>query len=343
MARSLALRLTALVALASSACAPQDAPASDTPADPSPREIPVADFSLGSENTHARFSSTIPPVLRVPSGSVLEVLTKEASDGQITPSTTAADLAGLDFDLIHPLTGPVYVEGAQPGDVLAVTLHHLEVLDWGWAVIIPGFGFLAEEFDQPFAMGFDIGPESQFAVFNDRIRIPLRPFAGVMGVAPATDSLLTTIPPRANGGNMDNRHLTAGTTVYFPVLVDGALFSIGDTHAAQGDGEVSGTAIEAPMRVVYEVNVLENARTIPEPQYETADLYAVTAFGTTIDEAARKATGYMIDYLEAEHGLTRQEGYVLASLAGDLKISEVVDVPHVLVSMHMPKTVLGLR
>jgi acetamidase/formamidase len=154
--------------------------------------------------------------------------------------------------------------------------------------------------------------------------------------------MLSTIPPRANGGNMDNRHLTVGTTVYFPVFVEGALFSIGDTHAAQGDGEVAGTAIEAPMRIVYELNVIKGGRSIEEPQYETEEVYGVTAFATTIDEAARKATGYMIDYLVETHGLARPDAYALASLAGDLKISEVVDVPHMLVSMHMPKSVLGI-
>ena len=133
--------------------------------------------------------------------------------------------------------------------------------------------------------------------------------------------------------------MTAGTTVYFPVQVEGALFSIGDTHAAQGDGEVSGTAIEAPMRIVLSVEVMENTRGMVEPQYETDEYYGVTGFGTTIDEAARKATRYMIDYLVAEHGLTRNEAYVLSSLAGDLKISETVDVPHMLVSMHMPKSI----
>ena len=323
------------------ACAPETAvPAGDTAGTTPP--IPAADFTLDTSHTHSRFSATIDPALRVPSGAVVEVFTKEASDGQVTPTSTAADLASLDFDPIHPLTGPVYVEGAEPGDVLAVTLHDIEVLGWGWAVVIPGFGFLQDRFDQPFKMGFDIGPDATHASFNDRIRIPLRPFAGVMGVAPATDSLLSTIPPRANGGNMDNRHLTVGTTVYFPVFVDGALFSIGDTHAAQGDGEVSGTAIEAPMRIRYSVEVRKGGRPLEEPQYETPDAYAVTAFATTIDEAARKATGYMVDYLVAEHGLRPEEAYVLCSLAGDLKISEVVDVPHVLVSMHMSKDVLGM-
>lgn len=304
---------------------------------------PAPEFTLGTENTHARWSAAIPPALTVSSGAVIEVRTKEASDGQVTESTEAAELADLDFGLIHPLTGPVYVEGAAPGDVLAVTLHEIEVEGWGWATIIPGFGFLADEFTEPWIRGFEIAPGATEVAFNDRVVVPLAPFAGVMGVAPATDSMLVTIPPRANGGNMDNRHMTAGTTVYFPVQVEGALFSIGDTHAAQGDGEVSGTAIEAPMRIVYQVEVLDNRLGMVEPQYETDEYYAVTGFATTIDEAARKATRYMIDYLVAEHGLTREEAYVLCSLAGDLKISETVDVPHMLVSMHMPKSIFRDR
>jgi acetamidase/formamidase len=303
--------------------------------------VPAPDFTLGSENTHNRWSATIPPALTVPDGSVVEVHTKEASDGQITPGTAAADLAQVDFDPIHPLTGPVYVEGAAPGDVLAVTLHEIEVEGWGWATILPGFGFLADEFTEPWIRGFEMEPGQAEVRFNDHITLPLAPFAGVMGVAPATDSMLVTIPPRANGGNMDNRHLVPGTTVYFPVFVEGALFSIGDTHAAQGDGEISGTAIEAPMRIVYEVDVIRGGRSIEEPQYETDDYYAVTAFATTIDEAARKASRYMIDYLVEERGLTPEEAYVLCSLAGDLKISETVDVPHMLVSMHMPKSIFG--
>ena len=158
-------------------------------------------------------------------------------------------------------------------------------------------------------------------------------------MAPDTDEMLSTIPPRANGGNMDDPNLVAGTTVYFPVFVPGALFSLGDTHAAQGLGEVSGTAIEAPMRIIYQVNVIKNRPHIKEPQYETDDYYAVTAFAETIDEAAKKATRYMIDHLVATRGMDRADAYVLASLAADLKIAEVVDVPHVLVTMHLAKSI----
>ena len=336
---------TGFLLLALAACAPAgpetaaDADASEATTAQAPLSAP--DFTLTAESTHNRFSATIPPALTVPSGAVVEVHTKEATDGQLTPESTAADVAVVDFDPIHPLTGPVYVEGAEPGDVLRVTLLEIEVGDWGWAAVVPGFGFLADQFGEPYLKTFRIAPGDTVARFNESITIPLAPFAGVMGVAPATDSLLSTIPPRANGGNMDNRHLTVGTTVYFPVFVEGALFSIGDTHAAQGDGEISGTAIEAPMRIVYRVEVLKDHRPIAEPQYETDEYYAVTAYGTTIDEAARKAAQYMVDYLAAEHGLARTDAYVLASLAADFKISEVVDVPHVLVSMHVPKGIFG--
>jgi len=295
------------------------------------------DFVLSTRNTHCKFSRTIPPVLRVPSGSIIEVHTKEATDGQLAVDSTVDDLVQVKFDPIHPLTGPIYVEGAAVGDVLAVKLLNIEVGDWGWSAIFPGFGFLADEFTEPYLKTFSFAGGENAARFSSDITIPLRPFPGVMGVAPDTEELLSTIPPRANGGNMDNPYLTEGTTVYFPVFVEGALFSIGDTHAVQGMGEVCGTAIEAPMTIILELTVQKGGRSIAEPEYETEDFYAVTAFAETLDEAARKAVRYMVGYLVAERGLDRNEAYVLCSLAGDLKIAEVVDVPHVHVAMHMPK------
>ena len=303
------------------------------------RTVPEADFTLTSDQTHNRWSSAIEPVIRVPSGSIIEAGTEEASDRQLNVNSTLEDLKNISFDPIHPLTGPVYVENAQPGDVLKVTLHKVEMGDWGWTAIVPGFGFLADEFTEPYLKTFELGKDKKSVQFSEGINIPLKPFPGVMGVAPATDSMLSTIPPRANGGNMDDPNMTEGTVVYFPVFVEGALFSIGDAHATQGAGEVCGTAIEAPMNIVYEVEVIKGGRSFEEPQYETEDYYAVTGFGETIDEAAKKATRYMIDYLVAEHGMNRNDAYALCSLAGDLKIAEVVDVPHMLVTMHMPKEV----
>lgn len=297
------------------------------------------DFVLTKDQSHDKFSRLIKPVVRVPSGSVIEAFTHECTGGQLNLNSTVEDAAKVDWDKIHTLTGPVYVEGAEPGDVLAVRLIELEPADWGWMEIHPEFGFLVGEFNDHVLQTFKLDTEKNEVEFAEGIRIPLKPFAGVMGVAPDTDEMLNTIPPRANGGNLDDPNLVAGTTVYFPVFVPGALFSIGDTHAVQGHGEVSGTAIESPMRIVYEIRVIKGGRSIAEPQYETDEYYATTGFATTIDEAAKKATRYMIDYLVETTGLSREQAYMLASLAGDLKIAETVDVPHMLVTMHMPKRI----
>jgi len=320
-------------------CVPADKPPSA--AEETEASSVEPEYTLGSENTHNRWSSAIPPVLTVPSGAIVEIETKEATDGQLTLESTSESMASLDFNPIHPLTGPIYVEGAEAGDVLAVTFHEIEVLNWGWTGIVPGFGFLADEFTDPYLKTVTVEEGQTHIQFSENISIPIVPFPGVIGVAPASEEQLVTIPPRENGGNMDNRYLGVGTTVYLPVYVDGALLSLGDTHAAQGDGEVGGTGLEAPMRIVLEVEVKKGGRVLPEPEYETDDYYAVTAFAESIDGAARKATLFMIDYLVAERGLTRQEAYVLCSLAGDLKISEAVDMPHYLVSMHMPKEIFN--
>jgi acetamidase/formamidase len=307
-----------------------------------PSAVPQAQHSLTKDQTHNKFSSAIPPVLRVASGTVIEAYTEDAFDEQIGMDSDTTDLDNLDFDLIHPLTGPVYVEDARPGDILKVTLHEIELGNWGWNAMVPGFGFLADTLPIKYLRLYELGPGQEFVHFNDTMRLRLKPFPGVMGVAPPNAEMLSTIPPRANGGNMDDPNMTKGAVIYFPVFVDGALFSLGDGHAVQGHGEVCGTAIEAPLRVVYEVEVLKG-RSIREPQYETENYYATTGFATTIDEAARKATLYMIEYLETVHGLSQAEAYALCSLAGDLKIAEVVDIPHMLVTMHMPKEVLSVN
>lgn len=304
--------------------------------------VPEPDFTLTADQTHNKFSRSITPAITVPSGSVIEAYTEEATDQQLNVNSTLEDLVNLSFDPIHPLTGPVYVEGAEPGDVLAVKLLKIEVGEWGWNAIVPGFGFLANEFTEPYLKTYTLGKDKKSIMFSEKVVIPIKPFPGVMGVAPDTDSLLSTIPPRANGGNMDDPNLVEGTTVYFPVFVEGGLFSIGDTHALQGLGEVCGTALEAPMRIIYEIEVLKGKKEISEPQYETAEYYAVTGFGTTIDSATKKAVKYMIKYLVDEHNLSSEEAYALCSLAGDLKIAEIVDVPHYLVTMHMSKKVLGI-
>ena len=299
----------------------------------------VADYTISKDQTHNKFSSTIEPVLEVEDGAVIEAFTEDAADEQIKPGMTASDFDTLeDYDpsLIHPLTGPVYVKGAMPGDILKVTLHVVEIGEWGWTRIVNGI-FLGEEFD-PLLRTYELSKDMHSIEFASGIKVQLNPFPGVMGVAPATEEMLSTIPPRTNGGNMDDPNMVEGTILYFPVFIEGALFSVGDMHAAQGAGEVCGTAIEVPGRIVYQVEVIKNGRNIFEPQYETAKTFAVTASAPSLDEAARKANTYMIDFLEDVHGLGRSEAYMLTSLAADLRIAEVVD-QNMMVTMHIPKSV----
>ena len=297
------------------------------------------DYSLAATNVHSSFSRDHDAALTVPSGSVVEVFTHEATGGQFALGSDEQDLANLDFSRVHAMTGPIHVEGAEPGDVLSVELLEIDVGEWGWMALTPQFGFLADEIQSTSMHTYAIDRRDGTVRFADNIVLPLKPFPGIMGVAPPGDEALNTFPPRANGGNMDNPAFTVGTAVHFPVFVDGALFSIGDTHALQGFGEVSATALEAPMRIVLRLTVNKNGRALSEPQYETDQYYATTGFGTTIDEAARKATRYMIEYLMAEKGLARDDAYRLCSLAGDLHIAQVVDLPHMLVAMHLPKQI----
>jgi acetamidase/formamidase len=301
--------------------------------------IPEPDFTITTdEKTHNKFSSKIPPVLTVTDGSIIEAFTHEATGGQLNINSTIEDIKNIDMDKVHTLTGPIYVDGAEVGDVLAVELLDLEPGDWGWTVMEPSFGFLAGEHESELFKTYKLDKKNNLVHFSENVHIPLKPFAGVMGVAPDTTAMLSTIPPRANGGNMDDPHLVKGVTAYFPIFVKGALFSIGDTHAVQGLGEVVGTAVECDMRVRFRLKVLKG-RTIKEPQYETEAYYATTGFATTIDEAAKKVTRYMVEHISDTYNISWDEAYMLCSLIGDLKIAEVVDEPNMLVTMHIPKSV----
>ena len=302
--------------------------------------VPQPDFTITADKNHNKFSSAIPYQLKVPDGSVIETFTLEATGGQLNINSTIEDINAIDMDKVHTLTGPIYVEGAEPGDVLAVELLDLEPGDWGWTDLSPNFGFLAGEHENSLFKTYKLDKEHNLVHFNENISIPLKPFLGVIGVAPDTEEKLVTFPPRANGGNMDDPNMVKGVTVYLPVFVQGALLSLGDSHAVQGLGEVVGTAVECDMRVLIRVRVIKD-KNIAEPQYETDDYYATTGFGTTIDEAAKKATRYMIEYITATYDMSWEEAYMLCSLIGDLKIAEVVDLPHMLVTMHIPKDVFN--
>ncbi len=304
----------------------------------------MASHHLDDRKPHAFWDNSYPARLKIRAGDTVVFETLEASAGQITPTSTSKALKNLSFDPIHPLTGPVQVEGAQPGDTLEVEVVGLKHKGWGWNAVIPGFGLLADEFPDPYLHHYQLG--RTYCQFRPDIRIPYEPFCGVMGVAPRAPGRFNTIPPRENAGNMDIRHLTPGTRVFFPVLFAGALFSCGDCHSAQGDGEVNGTGIETPMTVTLRFR-LHQGMTIPELRFRTpagkkltvageAGYFVTTAHGPDLFHNAKQAVRYMIDYLATEHRLTREQAYCLCGAAVDLKISEIVDVPNWIVSAYLP-------
>ncbi len=303
----------------------------------------MAKHHLDDSQPHAFWDNSLPPRVRIEPGDTVVFETLEASAGQITPQSGDTAVANLDFGPIHPLTGPVYVNGAEPGDALQVEILGLKHKNWGWNAVIPGFGLLGSEFQTPYLHHYQVGSDCQF---RSDIRIPYEPFCGVMGVAPREPGRLTTIPPRENGGNLDIRHLTPGTTVWFPVLTKGALFSCGDCHSAQGDGEVNGTGIETPMSVSLRFNLVKNAN-LRELRFQTpagkkltvtddAGYYVTTAHGPDLFADAQQAIRYMIDYLSQTYDMTPEQAYCLCGAAVDLKISEIVDGPNWIVSAYLP-------
>jgi acetamidase/formamidase len=292
---------------------------------------------------HTKWDNTLPPALEVEPGDVVVCDLAEVSGGQLTSKSTAADLARMDMDRIYPLAGPVFVKGARPGDALEVEIQDLRPGDWGWTALLPGLGLLPE-FTQPYLKIWDLTARTDTLLRAD-IRIPLDPFCGTMGVATDERGTFPVMPPGKFGGNMDIRHLNKGTTLLLPVWVDGGLFSCGDAHAVQGDGEVCISAIEAPMHARLRFGVRKGLR-LPSPQFitpgplvtkhEGKGYYATTGIGPDLMEGARAAVRAMIDHMGRAYRLSREDAYILCSVAVDLKISEVVDVPNWVVSAYLP-------
>lgn len=304
-------------------------------------------FHVGRDCGHVKWSRKLEPKLSVSSGQTVSFDAIDSSNGQLTPTSDASAIKTLDLGIANPVFGPIYVQDAQPGDVLKVEVLNLEVADWGWSAIIPGFGLLAEDYPEPEIKIWSLDREKGYAKFKD-MRIPLRPFLGCMGLAPADDSELSTVPPTHAGGNMDCRELSVGSTVYLPVQTPGAFFSCGDGHAAQGHGEVCGTAIETPIKATLRFELCKNQPWVTAPQYQTPprsqipnplpDLGTYGALGVSPDlfQAAKSATRSLIQWLVSTKGLTRSEAYILASVAADLQIAEVVNVPNFEVAASLP-------
>jgi len=308
-----------------------------------------ANYTIHSDQRHFGWDRSIPPVETVAPGDIVEFDTVDASGGQISPDSTIDDVANLDFSRVNPVTGPVYIDGAEPGDALKVSFLSFVPSGWGWTAIIPGFGLLADQFEEPALHIWKYDPESlEPAVYRPGIRVPLKPFAGTIGLAPAEEGQHSVVNPRRVGGNMDTRDISEGSVLYLPVEVPGALFSMGDVHAAQGDGEVCGTAIESPMRVRVQFEVVKGLHlnfprfVTPGPVTRHLDKggYDITTgVGPDLMEAARAAVSNMIELIAKEHGLSPAEAYMLCSVCADLRISEIVDAPNWIVSFYFPRVV----
>lgn len=345
---------------------------------------------------HNRWHEAIPPVATVAPGDRVILETRDALDGQVTPASTVESLATVSFDPVHPLTGPVYVEGAEPGDLLEVRIEEIRPEPFGFTTIVPGFGFLRDLFANPHIVRWKIA--DGWATSDDLpgVRIPGAPFMGVIGTAPSAElratstareaevasrggialppdpsgavpadpaiatNALRTIPPREIGGNLDVKQLTGGTTLFIPVYAPGALFSVGDAHFAQGDGEICGTAVEMAGTFVGELHLRKGEaarRNVKSIQYSREEyvldprfqaprrFYATTGLsvrddGTQESEdatlASRNAMLAMIDYLVDERKYTREQAYSICSVAVDLKVSAIVDLPNVTVSAVLP-------
>lgn len=310
---------------------------------------PRCTHTIHKQHSHIGWNNEIPPRLTVAPGESVEFETVDSSGAQLSPQSTLADLAALDFGKVNPVTGPVVVDGAEPGDAIKVTILGLAPSGWGWTANIPGFGLLADQFKEPALHVWKYDADSLApALFGPGGRVPLKPFCGTIGLAPAEPGQHSVVPPRRVGGNMDIRDMAAGTELYLPVEVAGGLFSVGDTHAAQGDGEICGTAIESPMKVALKFELVKNANlvfprfTTPGPVDRHVDVKGfevTTGIGADLMEAARNAVAGMIDLLARQHGLKPVDAYMLCSVAGSLRISEIVDMPNWVVSFYFPRVV----
>jgi acetamidase/formamidase len=305
---------------------------------------------IKADHSAVVWDNTAEPAIEVESGATVELEAADASGGQLGPDSTAADVTAMDLGRVNPITGPVFVRGAAPGDVLAVEILELRPKTWGWTAIIPGFGLLADEFPDPWLRISSVDADQRTVRFAQDITLPFSPFPGTIGVAPAEPGRHSVLPPRKWGGNLDIKHLRVGTTLLVPVGVEGALFSLGDTHAAMGDAEVCGTAVETAMDTAVRLTVRKDL-SLNYPQYHVpagqlaaaggSSYHVCTGIHSDLLEATREATREVIDHLVQRYGRDREEAYAIASVAVDLRIHEVVDTPNWVVGAFLPEDIFG--
>lgn len=280
------------------------------------------------------YDASLPPVLSVRSGDRLRVRTEPAAPAAFLSllaqkgseafkriaSETAAGPAG------HILNGPVFVEGARPGDALEIFFEEIRlVCDWGFNAILPGKGGLAEDFPAPRCVIVDLDQAAMRASWGAGFSVPLAPFFGNIGVAPLSAlGRVSSAQPGAWGGNLDNKELVAGTKLFLPVFNEGALFSIGDGHACQGDGEADSFAAETGLEGLLRLNLRKDLK-LELPRAETPTHYILMGFDPSLDQAAKAVLREAVGFLASEKGLSREDAYALCSLAGDMRITQIVN------------------
>ena len=305
--------------------------------------------TIHSLQHHFGWDNANKPVIDIKSGETIEIDTVDSSGSQLNIDSTIDDVKNLDFSKVNPVTGPIFIEDAKEGDVVEVELIDFIASGWGWTAVIPGFGLLSDEFKDPDLNLWKYNKDNPIeSIYSTYGKVPLKPFVGTIGLALKEPGNHSIVPPRHCGGNLDIKDLSKGSKVRFPVQIPGALLSLGDTHAAQGDGEICGTAIESPMKVIVKVNLIKNMK-IPSPQFETfgpvsnhidKDGYFVTTgVGSDLMEGAKNAIRSMIDLLVKKLNIPDSKAYMFCSVCADLRISEVVDVPNWVVSCYFPKSV----
>ncbi|MBV9175137.1 MAG: acetamidase/formamidase family protein [Chloroflexi bacterium] len=308
----------------------------------------MTEHRLPAERLHFAFDNSLPPVLQVESGDIVTIETWDASGHEVKRTWTHEDAANRKRKpgVGHALTGPIAMAGARAGQTLVIDVLEVAPAAWGYTSFSPGRGLLPDDFPKAYIRIWDL-EDGRYARGMEGVLVPLAPFCGVMGVALAEPGAHSTIPPRRVGGNMDVRQLTAGSTLYLPIEVDGALFSVGDAHGAQGDGEVCITAVE--MDSVTRLRFSLSDTPVREPELRLAGpptviagaYHGCTAHDPDLLQSARNATRWMIEWLCREAHLCAEDAYVLCSVAAELRISQVVDAPNWTVTAFMPLAVLG--
>ena len=306
----------------------------------------MTEHALNAEPTHSRWDRALEPRLIIASGDTVHMECADSTGSQVRTGATVDDFLAIDRGKIHALTGPIFIDGAEPGDVLEIEALAIEHKGWGWSSVIPGLGFLKDRFAEPYFFNWELDARETRSLFP--AVVPLRPFCGIMGVTRDQDGEFRTRPPGPFGGNLDVRELCAGAKLYLPVFNRGALFSAGDAHAAQGDGEVCINGIECAADAQLRFRI-HRGRRLAGPLVESCtsrrpdfngDAWIVVESGPDAIEAARNATSRMIDLLVERWGFTAVHAYLLCSVAMRLRMSQVVNEPMITIGAAIAKQIL---